>query len=107
MNVSSVSDSKHLSKSTSDSTKRCSRPIEKNELPVRGLRRIEMSRICGSATAPDQKPQTGPAPKAPGPLPPARRVHERVADADRGADHEVRHDALLLEPLEAAGLVGA
>src|SRR4051794_38601295 len=58
----SSSEPKHLSKSTSDSTNRCSRPIEKNELPSRGLRRIEMSRICGSATARDQKPHRASAP---------------------------------------------
>ena len=53
----------------------------------------------GSDTARDQKPQSASAPPD--------CVDERVADADRGADDEVGLDALLLEPLEAAGLVGA
>ena len=57
-----MSELKHASKSTSDSTNRWSRPIEKNELPNRAFLRIDTSSTCGSATARDQNPHSASAP---------------------------------------------
>src|SRR3954453_16759047 len=108
MNVSSVSDWKHLSKSTSASKYFCSLPIEKNELPNSGFLRIEMSPTRGSGTARDQnaqKPRAPPTP--PRPPPPRPPLTKTVAfqTPDPRPDHQVGLDALLVQALEAAGLV--